>query len=206
MLYAYTVSFKVKYVIKLHAPEAPAILVGTHLDTVLKKVKASAIPEFFKKVDESLKHDIHVTMHKPLVRNGDSLFFPLDNAKGVGVDALRKEIDDAARDKPYVQQKIPLRWVLTLDLLINEDELEDASSRTWVGLNEIEKTGERFGVGKREATEMLKLFNQLGVLIYLNATEALRVRLIHSHVILSSIIQLIWSIGRDHYRSTVVNL
>ena len=159
----------------MHAPNAPAILVGTHLDTVVKRVKASGVEEFYEKVNTSLEHDVNVTKHKPLVKNGSSLFFPLDNSKGLGVEELRKQIDDAARDKHYVKQEIPLRWVLTLDLLINEEEMEKASSRTWVSLKEVETTGERFGVGKLEAAEMLKLFNQLGVLIYLNATTALRV-------------------------------
>ena len=162
--------------VMLHAPNAPCILIGTHLDEIMNTHKdKKSLESFLNRVGDILEEDVGVLRHTRLMKTSGRVFLPLDNRSGKNIDMLRNLIDKAARDEYYVNQEIPLRWVLTLDLLVNEEEAEIEGGKNWVSLTEVETVAEKFGLSKPEVAEMLKLFHQLGVLIFLSATEALRV-------------------------------
>lgn len=162
--------------VMLHAPNAPCIIVGTHLDEVVQVHNSKdALTSFLDGIGDILEEDVGVLRHARLMKPNGKVFLPLNNRTGENIESLRDLIDESARDEFYVNQKIPLRWILTLDLLVNEEEAVVEGGKGWVSLAEVEGVGRKFGLSNAEVSEMLKLFHQLGVLIYLSATEALRV-------------------------------
>eukprot|EP00924_Labyrinthula_sp_SR-Ha-C_P013208 maker-scaffold_12-augustus-gene-12.68-mRNA-1 protein AED:0.35 eAED:0.35 QI:0/0/0/1/0/0/2/0/956 len=160
--------------IMLHAADAPVFIVGTKLD----KISYPNLDAYLKKCDDILLKSVQVERHAYLVKNQtiDSklTFYPVSNLSGEGVESLRKEIEKVAIKEPYVEQEIPLRWVLLCDFLI-EDELIKAS---WQDTDDVISWAKDFSCGEEEVIQVLKRFNELGVLIYLNQTAELKKRVI----------------------------
>ena len=80
--------------IKLHAPSAPVLIVGTHVDKLSNPFEVSSLS---KTVVKSIGHT-----GLKIVRPHDTVFFPVSNALQQGIDELRSAIDDAARKQDHV--------------------------------------------------------------------------------------------------------
>eukprot|EP00924_Labyrinthula_sp_SR-Ha-C_P015662 snap_masked-scaffold_4-processed-gene-6.22-mRNA-1 protein AED:0.45 eAED:0.47 QI:0/-1/0/1/-1/1/1/0/1048 len=169
--------------IKIHAPGAPIILVGTHFDIVRHTDDLDIIDDFLKHIlldeEENLKFNV--------VMNRTGYFVPLDNkhrdkplsdgevsserykrAIGVNIEILRDMMEDIARKEPYVQQEIPLRWVRTLDTLLGQES--DVVSYT-----EGYKLAHDIKIKDPvEFDKLLEWFHELGMIIHLTATASLR--------------------------------
>eukprot|EP00511_Aplanochytrium_stocchinoi_P003789 CAMPEP_0204824340 /NCGR_PEP_ID=MMETSP1346-20131115/2366_1 /ASSEMBLY_ACC=CAM_ASM_000771 /TAXON_ID=215587 /ORGANISM="Aplanochytrium stocchinoi, Strain GSBS06" /LENGTH=963 /DNA_ID=CAMNT_0051951435 /DNA_START=109 /DNA_END=3000 /DNA_ORIENTATION=+ len=161
----------------LHAPDAPVLLVGTHLDSVKKLIKTEKVPldAFYRNVNDVLLNIVRVDRHKVLVRNGKYVFFPVNNADSDGIPELRENIETSVKGKYYVDQKVPLRWVLTCDRMVEDEEFHSE----WHSLQQVEGWAKECGCERKdEVSSMLKLFHELGVLIYLSSTGALRDRIV----------------------------
>jgi GTPase SAR1 family protein len=91
--------------IRLHASEAPFLLVGTRKDTV-------SSPEQHKRIDEILSCDLQLDRICKLVSNvkEDLLFFPIDNTVGAQGDPtiteLRSAIEQAVLDDGKVNIEV----------------------------------------------------------------------------------------------------
>lgn len=80
--------------IKLHAPEAPVVLVGTHVDRLFNPYD---VPLLSKKVEKMIGNT-----GLNFVCPEESIFFPVSNAINQGIDELRYAIDAAARRQDHV--------------------------------------------------------------------------------------------------------
>mmetsp|Transcript_17500 Transcript_17500/g.22287 ORF Transcript_17500/g.22287 Transcript_17500/m.22287 type:complete len:825 (-) Transcript_17500:108-2582(-) len=151
--------------VRLHAPLAPVLLVGTFGDQV--------IGEEMLKVNEHInKLTSRFTQIVPNDSTGTALmFFPIDNTGGSGsgdVELIRNSINDVTKNQEFVHRETPIRWLRTLDKL-NED-----ATRSWYTLTEVRNMSKKCGISSvSEVSKMLSLFHKLGVIVHLTNTAAL---------------------------------
>ena len=151
--------------IALHAPQAPVVLVGTHADAVTTEKEYTAINEVLKGVLDEKKID----QVEPEPDFG--LFFrPISNLSRNGVNSLRKGLDSTIRKQDYVHKEVPLKWMRTLDHMLER-------KGSYLDLSEVTKIYGSFQAespSSAEVDSMLLLFNELGVVVYITATTHLR--------------------------------
>jgi len=155
--------------VKLHAPHASVVMIGTYMDVVSSE-------KDHKKIEKILRRDLNSSLLALLVKDpvNKLSFFPVDNSSTSPTRGLRirKVIEEQAASLDFVNQKVSLRWIKILSDLV-EDEKSPFKS-----LREVNALGDRFGVRRGEVIEMLQFFNEIGALVHFNTTEHLRVTVI----------------------------
>uniref|UniRef100_A0A7S3V2N8 non-specific serine/threonine protein kinase n=1 Tax=Aplanochytrium stocchinoi TaxID=215587 RepID=A0A7S3V2N8_9STRA len=149
---------------KIHAPEAPVIIVGTKAE-LLKEDELKNINEVVSKLASRYPQVV--------MRTTESItsFYPISNVEGTGVDDLRDIINAVTVEQKYVNRPLSLLWMKCLDTLI---DLSERESRDWLSLTEVTKLANETGIrSKSEVLEMLKLFHELGKLFHFDATDNL---------------------------------
>ena len=149
--------------IRLHARQAPVILIGTHVDTFRFRRTAAV-----KKINKELGPLL--SKFKQIERNPQEQlrFFPLSNKTGDGIVEIRKQIETASQRQEFLHLKVSIRWLRTLDVLTAN------TARSWVGLKNVNEVARKCGVeNEDEVGLMLKLFHELGVLLHFTSTTAL---------------------------------
>ena len=158
--------------VRLHAPSAPILLVGTFYDKIRRSSRGTPL----KSIDQSLEEALHLSkrreQQKLVYNDADSLnFFPLDNrARGpeqFGIVNIRDTIDETTRTQPFVHEEISSHWVSTIDVLTGRGV-------PYMKLEEVSKIADEVNMTSKEVDGMLRLFHELGVIIYLTSTERLR--------------------------------
>ena len=100
--------------VKLHAPGAPIIMVGTRMDQ-LSNEKSD-----LKKVNQFLRDGLQIVDFNIVEnRTKELFFFPIDNMKKLSKEALnlRQIVLDAARGLDCVDRQVPLTRLKVLDVL-----------------------------------------------------------------------------------------
>jgi len=146
--------------IRLHAPVAPLLLVGTYGDVVKSRSEHEKVQD---RISET------VGQFKQVVGNNDNnlCFFPINNKSGDGKDAISAAIEKETRKQAFVNTKVPLRWLHTLDRILDRFE-------PYITFNEVREMAKTNQITSHsEVTNMLSLFHELGVIIYMPATAAL---------------------------------
>ncbi|GBG27419.1 Rab family GTPase [Hondaea fermentalgiana] len=153
--------------VKLHAPAAPIILVGTHYDEAAIDVN---------EVEEILVENLSVDANENIVPNSaKSLsFFPIDNMspKPGHVSALRTAVETSASSLEVVSRKISLRWLKVLDDLLK-------LGRDHVPFDTVQELAIKYHAGD-QTDELLSFFHEIGMLVHLRATDTL-----HDKVVLN---------------------
>jgi GTPase SAR1 family protein len=154
--------------IQMHAPGAPVFLIGTFKDVVPSLEKHEEIDAIFARSLKPLK------LCPTLVLNEqDNLaFWPIDNTKG-GADEvivrLRTAILESVGKMDFISMKIPLAWTMMLDKMM-------ATKKRNITMREVIDIAEhQCGITNRaHVTGMLRLFHELGMLLYFEKTAELR--------------------------------
>eukprot|EP00511_Aplanochytrium_stocchinoi_P011561 CAMPEP_0204875164 /NCGR_PEP_ID=MMETSP1348-20121228/45225_1 /ASSEMBLY_ACC=CAM_ASM_000700 /TAXON_ID=215587 /ORGANISM="Aplanochytrium stocchinoi, Strain GSBS06" /LENGTH=584 /DNA_ID=CAMNT_0052031445 /DNA_START=159 /DNA_END=1913 /DNA_ORIENTATION=- len=149
--------------IKLHAPTAPLLIVGTFLHDVHSKEQLKAIENMLKGFPE--------TLFTQLVHNeeADLLFFPIDNKENLGVAKLRKCIEGVVREDESVLQEVPIKWLVFLDEILNRRKTE-----SYLTLRAVKQLAADIGItSAAEQEKALQMFHEKGMLIHLTSTAAL---------------------------------
>ncbi|GBG31361.1 Ras-related protein Rab-14, partial [Hondaea fermentalgiana] len=153
--------------IKLHAPTAPIILVGTHYDQASIDVN---------EVDDILVENLPVHENENIVPNSIASlsFFPIDNMSPEPNRAseLRAAVEASASSLETVSRKISLRWLKVLDDLLKLD-------RDHVPFDTAQELATKYHAGD-QTDELLSFFHELGMLVHLRATDTL-----HDKVVLN---------------------
>ncbi|GBG34849.1 F-box/WD repeat-containing protein 7 [Hondaea fermentalgiana] len=151
--------------VKLHAPEAPVLLVGTHFDQAGDKLEA---------VENILLEDLTALHNVKLVKNHSSKlsFFPVDNmstAEDRAAD-LRQAVEETASELESVSQKISLRWLKVIEDLM----LLDCD---YVSFATVQELATQYHAGD-QTDELLKFFHDLGMVVHLRATAILHEKVV----------------------------
>ena len=165
--------------IKLHAPDAPVILVGTFLDK-LSSGKTS-IETIMDTLSRTLVKDF------PQIENVTPFtFVPISNKTNKNVIELRAAVDTIVKKQRFVRIKIPVRWLLGLNSLLSTE-------KAWVRLSEAEETLAEFGVTSQdEVDRFFSFFHELGTLLYFSHTVSLKeIITIHPQWVVDSICSVI---------------
>jgi len=156
-------------VIYTHAKDAPVMVIGTFLDEV----------DDLSKVQVDIRN--LVSRYLPelnVIQNGqDGIpFFTLNNVNGDGIDSIRKHIEEEARSLDFINKLVPLRWMKCLDEMMESAyRTDDVDKDPWIPLVDVKSVGKSYGIlSSSEVEEMLSFLNELGMIIYLTASEMLK--------------------------------
>lgn len=96
-------------------------------------------------------------------------FFPLDNRSSKGITDIRHMIEVASRKQDFLYNKVSIRWLRCLDLLLEQQRT------SWISMVEVRKlSAEAEVTTELEIESMLRYFNEVGVVLYFDSTVALR--------------------------------
>lgn len=153
--------------IRLHAADAPALLIGTYLDelTTSQKKRRKKLGEINSELIKAL------AAYPQLVQNRkDRLsFFPISNKENFGLDKVKAQIGESSDKQEFIHRRINMNWLRCLDLITEEEH------GSWVSLKKVGIFAAKLGIdGEAEISTMLKLFHELGVIIHFDSTDALQ--------------------------------
>jgi len=151
--------------VKLYAPKAPLLLVGTYCDVVYS-------PKDHKKIDHMLRDELNLGNYSNVILNnaGRLRFFPVDNIsddprRGV---AIRYQIEQQALKQDYIKELVSLRHMKLLDDLLND------TSAPYFHFEDVMGIAGHYGIHDvKEVQDILAYFDELGVIIHLTRTEKL---------------------------------
>eukprot|EP00511_Aplanochytrium_stocchinoi_P009560 CAMPEP_0204862744 /NCGR_PEP_ID=MMETSP1348-20121228/2781_1 /ASSEMBLY_ACC=CAM_ASM_000700 /TAXON_ID=215587 /ORGANISM="Aplanochytrium stocchinoi, Strain GSBS06" /LENGTH=995 /DNA_ID=CAMNT_0052012841 /DNA_START=266 /DNA_END=3253 /DNA_ORIENTATION=+ len=154
--------------IKLHAPTAPVLLVGNFAAEVNDERKS------ITQIDSILREELVKDKFPQLVLNDDEeeelIYFPIDNKEYLGIEKLRMKIENAVRHDASVFEEVPVRWMILLDQILSKRK-----ESNYISLSTINKMANSIGIRKaQEIEDALQLFHERGMMIHLQATEALK--------------------------------
>ena len=144
--------------VKLHAPEAPVLIVGTFLSSVND---VEAVRNMHRSI-----HSI-VNPHFPQVILGNGAFHEIDNKRGIGIKKLREQIEVVTRNQEYVHFPVSIQWTRLLDWMFSRKD-------SWIKFAEVLETAQAMDIKTEEEVKaMLNIFHELGVVFYFTGTETL---------------------------------
>lgn len=160
----------------MHATEAPLMIIGTFLDAIEDSKMLQEVDRFIKKLT--------VGKFDQIVQNGGLSFFPLSNrapqkdvtallspfrAKvGVNIEIIRDTIEEVARKEAFVTKPLSLRWIKTLDTMLEQEE-------SCLTLDKVREIASACHVDKPgDIDKMLAFFHELGMIVHLTSTQNLR--------------------------------
>lgn len=163
--------------VSMHAPDAPLMIIGTFLDALESKSELETV--------NRILHRILSDRHKKQIHNnGRLLFFPLNNRRpetdytelftslganfGRNIEVVRDQIEVIARSQEFVNQELSLRWVKTLDTMLEQPD-------NFLELQRVYELAQGVGLNDSlEVDKMLAFFHELGMIVHLTSTSNLR--------------------------------
>ena len=140
----------------VHAPFAKTILVGTFADDLSEDAKASVN----KEIESCFGH---MDLAKDTA-SGRS-FWCLDNESGNGVESLRLGVRNLSVKQPFVEEQVPLHWMICLEWLL--------SQKNYAEKEQLDEVADQLGINPKEVEEMLHTFHQVGAVQYFHANVVL---------------------------------
>jgi len=150
--------------IKLHAPEAPIIIVGTNLMDIESEEDVREL----NKVVERLVGAKYPQIVKNFV---DKLsFFPIDNKISDGIKLLRTALEQVIRNDKHAIEPVSIKWILLLDKISAKK-----GSENFLTLANVEQMGADIGIhNKHELLSALSLLHERGMIIHITSTSTLK--------------------------------
>jgi len=152
----------------------PIALVGTHKDKVQRPHDHQAISELLRRTFAGhVAWGAVLSFAKAALPTGTGLlhFFPVDNTATPGSDPsvghLRAALTTAVSEEAYVHRRVPYTWLQVLE------ELRSGGRGSATTLAAVVEMVARRGMGERDALLMLRLFNELGLVMH-HSEPALR--------------------------------
>lgn len=150
------------YSITLHAPNAPILLIGSHLDKIGNKELES--------VNEVLRDQLKLVSFKTVVKNttGRLFFFPIDNSlrDPTRGKLIQDTVLSVTRSQKYIQERVPLAWLRVLDDLLEQKD-------PYLSFARVCSIGQEFGLSRSDVDKMLGKMHELGVVYHQRGTERL---------------------------------
>lgn len=155
--------------VKLHAPTAPVLLVGTQIDRLEDKAL-----EILEDVNTFIKDNFKQRFRQITSLHPKYHFYPVDNKNNKGVNELRFDIERISRKQEFVTADVSVKWMFCLDkIMVKRDSGGQAPA--WMKLSDVKRFAESVNLTTHEEVErMLTMFHELGVLVRLTGTEELR--------------------------------
>jgi len=153
------------YTIKLHASDAPILIVGTFLDKIGRSGQ-------LWQINNDMAHLVSRFLQVVPNEKDRLYFFPLDNKSGGGdeIRRIRQVVENVARHQPYVNCDVSIRWVRCLDVMLEKGKVQN-----WLSLDDGKDIAKGLGItSANEIDKMLSFFNNLGVIVHLTGTENLK--------------------------------
>jgi len=152
--------------IKLHAPEAPIIMVGTYNDDVSERVAVRSVNDTIRDLTKTNSSASQLTHN-----TSENLeYFPVDNKSKMGIPKLRSTVEAVIRKDKNVALEVSIKWILLLDEILSNRRHE-----TYVTLSDVKQMAEGVGIhSASELEEALNLFHERGMLFHLTSTEMLK--------------------------------
>eukprot|EP00924_Labyrinthula_sp_SR-Ha-C_P005202 snap_masked-scaffold_1-processed-gene-24.59-mRNA-1 protein AED:0.33 eAED:0.33 QI:0/-1/0/1/-1/1/1/0/1058 len=205
--------------VSLQAPDAPVILVGTHLDQVDARIHLPLVNQMLSKL--ALKNK--VSPNEPL----GYLFHPLSNKDNSGAKRLRAALETIAHDLSPTREEVSLRWVKCFENLfsyaaenqvndtrrdsiksVNKDRMNVVSSprenmtTPYLEIEEVAAQANKLGINSAdELSDMLGFFHDHGFLIHLTSTVHLeKIVVLDPQWLLDAITELIRDTQLHHHK------
>jgi len=142
--------------IRLHAPDAPIVLVGTRADQVASKAER-------ERINHVLRDDLDVGALQTIVENAaDNLLFSPVNNNDASPDRaarLRAVVVETASAQAYIRRQVPLTWLKVLDDMT-------VAKRPHFSFKETALIGAEYGMTDDDTDKMLAALNELGVVVH----------------------------------------
>ena len=144
---------------------APIVMVGTRKDKITKPAHHHRISTIlYEAFSSSLAWPSVIENGNGVGENGRAslFFFPVDNVKGRAdpqVIHLLQEVERVIDESDYVHQEQPLVYLKTIDKLVS-------LAKPYFSYEEVSSVAQMCGVDKGGVTAMLKLFHEMGTLMF----------------------------------------
>mmetsp|Transcript_943 Transcript_943/g.1339 ORF Transcript_943/g.1339 Transcript_943/m.1339 type:complete len:636 (+) Transcript_943:883-2790(+) len=152
--------------VRLHAPEASMILVGTFAGKLRSEEDIVTVDRLLRELAKGSFKQIYEN------RTDNLFYFPIDNKESKGIGTLRTAVEHVVTNDEAVSNKVSIRWMAFLDNILAFDK---TSTSSYIKLSDITALANRAGidsVGERDMA--LSLFHERGVIIHLNSTCILK--------------------------------
>jgi len=147
--------------ISIHAPGSNLIMVGTFCDSVEGA-------KDLERVDSNVRDLVELYSIIENTNSGLS-FFPIDNKSQKGILDLRLNVEEIIRSDTAVKQPVSIKFIRFLDSLLSFRE-----DHKYIRYSDAVHVATTIGLNTNEVDEALLLFHQRGIIVHLNATEALK--------------------------------
>uniref|UniRef100_A0A7S3PIY2 non-specific serine/threonine protein kinase n=1 Tax=Aplanochytrium stocchinoi TaxID=215587 RepID=A0A7S3PIY2_9STRA len=166
--------------IKLHAPCAPIVIVGTFFEkrTGVFNVGKTKNNIDLKRVNHTLEKELDLSFRLPqIVRNssgadGDLSFFPISNKTGYGVQVLQTVLGKVLSQQEYVYKNVPLTWMRCLELISTGSDTDTHLAH--ITFDQVREIGATLDINTKGVEDMLEFFHELGVVVHFTDTAALK--------------------------------
>lgn len=202
--------------ISAHAPHAPILVVGTKLDKVFE-INKKAITEVDSLLEIVLKKHPQVVLNcstdraydrykfgtsRKYNKNVERLFyFPVSNTSKLGIEVVRQKIEAVTRKMSFYNKKIKLKYLNIFDSLLKDKK--PTSSFTFKRAVALAK---EYGINNElEVKAFLKLFDQLGLLLYKPENVRLEKHILPLNFDLTYLIKRLKSITTEKAQRNKVN-
>ena len=196
--------------LSVHSSSSPLLLVGTCKDEAVQQGGANTLTELSAVIGQSLKD---CPAFRNVVRNGDLLFFGVENSSGfAGDEAIRQlvlAIEKTAVELPSMKQRVPTGWLAVYDRL--RKELQASPPQQWLSLTQVTAIAKQCGLPhrgasmplEREVSLMLGHLHSIGALSWFDLPQLRELVILDSQWIVDAVSMVIRNFGVHHFDADV---
>lgn len=137
--------------IKIHAPSAPVILVGSHCFGLSS--------DDLKEANSVIRNEVLLKSSFSWTENANLHFFPVDSEKHAGIPVLRTKIQQVVARQAYINEAVPLRFLYMFEQLMK-------LKKDYATVDEVAISTTNSGLSSKELLLALMFLNQRGLLTY----------------------------------------
>lgn len=145
--------------IRLHAPAAPVMLVGSHADCIKSEKE-------FKVVNDILEKELLADGFFNDFGDTPLNFFPVDNTNKMGIVKLKQAIENIVQGSDYIKTLVPLSFLRLLELLLN-------GKAKYLPIEKAFKEMTACGLDEKSMYAAVRFLNERGMICYFPKPEIL---------------------------------